>query len=107
MQLARRPYPVYRDDLAEDALALLHPTISDKPDYSSSGSWMSADGLWAFRRIYNRHWAIMPIENENDMIRARRTLLDSVGLSQARFPTRRAAIAALDLALADATLTCG
>lgn len=68
----------------------------------TAGFWLSADGRWCFVRDEGPHrWQILALD-ENSVVGdpAGNEFLRSLGLADADFPTRRAAVAALTQALA-------
>lgn len=78
----------------------------------SSGYWYSADGKWVFKRptapappeqamlgktLPKRDWKVSAFLYDPDRV----TFLKANGLWNTKFPSRRAAIAALELALSE------
>lgn len=88
--------------------------LEDKP--ISAGSWRTVNGNWIIARehLTGRHWCLsagygtpgkkMMQESFAETMKRQR-FLELIGLDVARFPSRKAAVAALQAALADSAST--
>ena len=65
------------------------------------GVWMTADKRFMLAREHSDGWSVRPVLWDREVAQAEqdRDWLHARGLTDARFPTRRAAVAALEVAL--------